>query len=129
MEENLRGHIAWGSRGVFHVVDFSLFADSKVGQSEISLLLEDDVFGLDVSVDEALSVDVLEGLYETGREEFDLGFAEGLFDAHVKSEVSSSGKVHQQVEIVLVLKGGLFVDDEFVAELVKDLVLIGDGLD
>ena len=47
----------------------------------------------------------------------------------MKSEVSSSGKVHQQVEIVLVLKGGLFVDDEFVAELVKDLVLIGDGLD
>jgi hypothetical protein len=94
MEENLGSHVARRPRGVFHIVNFPLFADPKVSQSQIALLLKYNIFRLDVPMDEPFPVDVLQGLHQTSSEKLDLIFVESLLDTHVKPEVSSRRQVH-----------------------------------
>ena len=129
MKKNLRSHVTRSTRGILHIVNLPLFTDPKVSQPQVTLFLKDNIFRFDVPVDETLPMDVIQGLHQTGCKKLDLIFIEGLLDTHVEPEVSSSRKVHQQIEIIFVLKRGLFIDDKFVVQLVQNLVLIHDRID
>ena len=47
----------------------------------------------------------------------------------VVSQIASREIVHDQVEVLPILKGVVHVDDEWVLELGQDLTLVDDGLD
>ncbi len=129
MEENLRSHVSRRPRGIFHIINLPFFTDPKISQPQIALFLEDNIFWLDVPVDKPFAMDELHRLHQTGSKKLDLVFIESLLDTHVKPEVSSSGQVHQQIKIILVLKRGLFVYDKFVVQLVQNLIFVHDRID
>ncbi len=54
-------HVAGGSAGVLSVVGVPDSSDPEVGEVEVALNVEDEVFGLNVTVDHPVVVDVLKG--------------------------------------------------------------------
>lgn len=57
--ENLGSHIGGRSRRVALIVEFPRLGDSKVSQLGIAWLVKDDIFRLDVSMDDSIKVDML----------------------------------------------------------------------
>lgn len=55
-----------------------------------------------------------------------LFFVEELVEAEVVAEVSAAQVLHGHVEVLAVLEGGLHVDDEGVADLLQDALLVDD---
>ena len=83
-------------------------------------MVEYEVFGLYVPMDNAVVVNVLETRYDAGDEElWRLGarrtgfdFREAALLAEVEAEVAAREQVHQEVEVLAVLEGVLHVHDE-----------------
>ena len=57
---HFRGHIAWCSRSVGAVICAEHFGDSHVGNSNVPIFFHDDVFRLDVSMNDPLIMHILE---------------------------------------------------------------------
>ena len=53
-------------------------------------------------------------------------FCKKLVEAKVVSEVASPEVLHDHVEVLTILEGGDHVDDEGVAELLEDGLLVDD---
>jgi hypothetical protein len=66
---DLGRHIARRPRRLLRVVGTPLARDAEVGDAQVPALFEDQVLGLDVSVEDAVAVDELESRYDAGREE------------------------------------------------------------
>ena len=59
--DNFRSHVAGCSTGIFGVIWLDLSWDAEVSNSEVSLIIEDQVFRLEVAVNGASAVHVLQG--------------------------------------------------------------------
>ena len=76
----LRGHVAWrahGEAGHGEAGGVEGAGDAEVGEGGATAGVDDDVAGLDVAVDHALSVGVVEGAGELGDDAAGLGWGEG----------------------------------------------------
>ena len=105
-------------------------------------VVEDEVLGLDVAVEDAVVVEVLEGGDDAGDEEAwvserewgwevrtGLFFGEAFALGEVVAEVSAGEEVHDKVEVLLVLEGEAHVDEVGVFELGEELAFVHDGVD
>ena len=86
-------------------------ADAEVCDVQVAIGSEDQVFGLDVSVDNLHLVDVFQALQDACDEELGLYFFEGSL-AEVVAQVSAFEVIEHQVQVVAVLEGALDVDEE-----------------
>ena len=64
------GHVAGRATGLFGIALLSLARHPEVGDPEVPVLLEDEVFGLEVAVDDPLGVDELEAEDDAAGDEF-----------------------------------------------------------
>lgn len=71
---DFRSHVAWCARGVFLVFGSPYSSDTEICDAQVAVGVKNEVFRFDVSVDDALVVDVLEALNDAGGEEFGLEF-------------------------------------------------------
>jgi hypothetical protein len=62
-------HVAWGSRGVLSILLSPVPGDSEISDSQVALIIDDQVLRLDVSVDNLFIVAVLETSHQACNEE------------------------------------------------------------
>lgn len=55
-EEDLRSHIAWGSTRLMAVFGLPVAGDAQVCDSGVSASVQDDIFGLDVTMNDVALV-------------------------------------------------------------------------
>lgn len=63
-------------------------------------------------MDDAVAVQVIQSYNEVGDEEFSLQFSESSSPADMVPQVSSVHVIHDEVEVLPILKGVVHVDEE-----------------
>ena len=91
---DFRSHIARSSTCIFFIIGVPNSCDSKVCNSQISLTIKYNVFRFDVSMNNAVVVQVFKALNNTGSKEFGLEFIKSSVLSNVVSEISSSKIIH-----------------------------------
>ena len=94
---HLGRHVARGPARFLGVVGVPDAGDAEVGEPEEASLVEYQVFRLNVPVEDALGVDVLEGHEDAGREEAGLFLRKAPVPRDVVAQVASVEQVHDQV--------------------------------
>lgn len=115
--ENLGRHVARCSTCIFGVVFAPGPGNTEIGNSDVPMFVHDDVFGFYVSVDNLVLVDVLEAKDEASDKKLGQGLAEAITRAEVVAQFAPREVVHDQVQVLLVLKSVVHVDDVIVTEL------------
>ena len=103
-----------------------LARDSHVGDATVSVGVEDKILGFDVSVDDFISVHVLEADEDVGHKELGLFLSEGSFVSQVIAQVTAVQVVYYEVEMLSVLKSCCHVDQKGVVQVAKELFLVHD---
>lgn len=121
---DFRGHVARSPTGFAGVVWGQDSGDSEVGQSEVAFIVKDEIFRLDVPVDNELGVDGLECVDEASNEKARDFHGELALAGDVETQVSPQEQVHHQVEVHGVLESVVHVNDELALDQGKQLKLI-----
>ena len=109
---NLWRHVArsaWSVRGVI-LLKNSRYA--HVCDSEVAVVLHNNILGLYVSVNHVFVVHVLETNHHAGDHEFGLGLIKSLPLANVEAQIASIQQVHHHVQILMVLKRKIHIYQE-----------------
>ena len=92
--DDFGGHVAEGSdAGVHEATFFKISAEAEVGNLDVDVLVEQDIFQLEVSVDDAFSVEVRDAEDELGKDATGFGERESglvLFDEVVEQFASGA---------------------------------------
>lgn len=129
--QDLWGHVTWGSACVLEILLFKFSAYSEVGDSEVSLGIEDDVLGFDITMNYLVSVEVFEGYDQICKEEFRLYFSESSSSSDMISQISAVYVVHDEIDVLSVLKGIGHIDEKMVSNSSQKVSLVhyrADGL-
>lgn len=65
---DLRSHVSRSSRGVCCVIRGDVAGDTQVSYADISIRVEDKIFGFDVPVDDVVGVEVIKANKDAGDE-------------------------------------------------------------
>lgn len=123
LAQHLRGEVGRTAAETFRLIVIGLLAESEIGQPDVTLRIQQYVFGFEVPVDDVLLVEVLDGKAELCNIEFGLIFWEGDLAGEVEAKVSSGAVVEGEVEVMGGLEGEMEVDDELVVRLLQDIGL------
>ena len=115
--ENLWSHVARCPACVSSVIFTPGPGNTEIRDSDISMFVHDDVFGFYVSVDNLVLVDVLEAEDEAADKKLGQGLAEVFTCAEVVPQFAPREVVHNKVQVVLVLKSVVHVDNVIMAKL------------
>ena len=98
-----------------HAAGVRLLGQVKVRQHDVAALVQQDVFGLEVAVDEAHEVQVLERSRHLGRVEPGVVLEDALAGARLQGpeELAAAAVFHAQIQVVLRLEGVVEGDDEW----------------
>jgi len=69
-EENLGSHVSWCTAGLMRIFCLPVPGDAEIGDAGVALLVEDDILGLYVAVDDVSLVEVVEALDQAANQEF-----------------------------------------------------------
>lgn len=89
VEKNLWGHILGSSANSKSSSFFNYFGKTEVSDCEISFIVNEDVFGLDVSMDYILALQIFQTVYHIGCIKFGLVSGEWSNLTQVSGEISS----------------------------------------
>ena len=100
-------------------------AHSKVCQTKVTLVINQDIFWLEVPVEDTLAVHVLKGKYDLCGVELGPGLLKAIpvILVQVVEKFSSVDKFHHHVKVVLILKSILKAHNERVVEHRQDVTL------
>ena len=128
---DLRGHVARCAAGLTGVVRGQDAGHSEVCESQIALIVEDQVLRLDVTMDDQLRMDGLEGVHQAGYEEAGDLHRKLALASNVISQITAQEQVHDQVEVHLILERIVDVYNEIALNHRQQLQLVhnaGDAL-
>lgn len=108
--------------GLHASLEFVL-AHPKIGELHMAILVHDDILQLQVTVDDPVLVQVLNGEQDLGRIEPGPVFGEGAKIADVLEEFSPAQVIHHKIQPVFTLEGVMKLDNEGVLDLPQDSVL------
>lgn len=99
---NFGSHVAWGSTSFIRIVGvwdpFSGY--SKICQFQISIFVKYKILGLNISMDDVMTVDRLKSVDEASAEELSLFLRKSSLAGQVVSEVATQKQVHHQIEVL-----------------------------
>jgi len=98
------------AQGVSDVGDF--LCEAEIGQLDVAVLVQQDVFRLEVPVDDIQSVEVLDGEKHFGGVEFGHWRGKALGLAQEREELSALYVIHDHEQVVTVLESAPHSDDE-----------------
>jgi hypothetical protein len=78
------------------VSDAYLFGESEIGQFDESVLIDQDVFGFQVSVDDIVLVQVVQGIEDLQEHGFDDGLREAFLLAEVVVQLTSRAEIEHE---------------------------------
>lgn len=108
---HLRSHVARSAACFLAVIRVPYSGDTEIGYSEVALIIEHQILRLNVPVQYGLPVDVLQSHYYASDEELSLLLGEAAVPRDVKAEITPGQQIHDQVEVLPVLKRVLHVHD------------------
>lgn len=68
---NLRSHISRRATSILIILSNPHPSDTHISNPEISLLIDDQILGLDITMNNIIRMDILKPQYNTADEEFD----------------------------------------------------------
>ena len=101
----------------------ALLGQTEIGDLHVALVVEKHVFGLQVSVNDAVLVETAKSFHQLGCVEAGASLAELLVLAQVVEKLSTVEEVHHEVELRRRLKGVVQLHDEWTVYLFKDVTL------
>ena len=115
--ENFRSDVGWRPTLFPHYITrLDELADSKISNFHVTFTIKQDVVELDVSVKNALSVDVAKALDDLPEDHFCNVFVQLLPLSDVVEEVTTSAQLHRQQHVPLCLEGLVQFHDALVPE-------------
>ena len=129
--ENFRSHIVGCSRHSCQIlVGLGSFGEAKVNQTHSVVLRNHNIIGLNITMNNVLSVTMIDsleqGLHVVGGSLFIEGLVILLSD--FLEELSSSNILHDQIDILLIVVGLVIFHDVGVVESVKDSYFLHDAV-
>lgn len=131
-----RSLVSGGSRLVVVIIQtlFPLACDSEVGELDVALVVENEVFRFEVTVDDFLEVACLQRESSTSNNELRDLRLETLFFDEMVPQVSACEHVQTDVQVQLVVASIPHVDDEVVqriavVETLQELQFFGHTFD
>lgn len=121
-------HVAGCTTCVFAVVGIPDSRNSKISNAKVTILIEDKVFRLDITMEDAVSVKKLEAEDHTSNEEFCLLFREASVLTDVVSKISTLHQIDHEVQIVSVLESIVHVHQERMVQLTEELLFVHYGI-
>ena len=109
--------------GVSHGVVTHDFADAEVGEPDVAIAVDQDVFGLEVAVYHILTVQMHQSKYDLGTVEFDVFLAEITFLFEMEEQVAAIDVLDYEKEVRGCLEGVVQVQYERVLDLQQHLSL------
>lgn len=106
-----------------------LLGEAEVGDLEVAVAVEQQVLGLQVTVDDVVRVQVVERERDFGRVELCDRIGKALALAQQAKQLAALDKVHDHVQILRVLKGAPERDEERVLDLLQHAALVVGVLD
>mmetsp|Transcript_23006 Transcript_23006/g.44745 ORF Transcript_23006/g.44745 Transcript_23006/m.44745 type:complete len:401 (-) Transcript_23006:1904-3106(-) len=124
------GHVAVGAdaRGALRLLLRNARGQTHVDEAHVSLVVDEQVLGLEVAVEDALCVDVAHHLNDLHHGPAHLLRREASLGEHKLGEVAVGHDVHHEDEKLRVLEGVLQVDEKGVLQHRHDLLLRRDLL-
>ena len=106
-----------------------LLTESKVRQLDVTIKVYQNVFGLEVAIDDVFGVKIFDGENDFGNNQASLFLCKVLPVAQMKEEFSGWAELEDQVEEVLGVESVFKVDNERVLQPHQDISLEHDLLD
>ena len=97
-------HIAWCATGLTSIIRGKDTGDSEISQAQVALIVENQVFGLDIPVNNQLRMDSFECMDKTCNEESGCIHWELPTSCDMVPKIATKKQVHNQVEIHVVLE-------------------------
>ena len=113
--KDLRRHVARSTACILVILLFELSADAEISDTEVPLGIEHYVFRFDIAMDYLTSVKVFEGYDEICEEELGLDLRESASASDMITEVSAVDVVHDEIDVLSVLKGVSHIDEKGVS--------------
>lgn len=126
---DLGSHVAWSSRCVLRVLRVPESRDTQVSDAQVAILVEDQIFRLDVSVENRVLVEVLQAQQHARDKEFCLFLGEASVLADMVPQVTARHEVDNEIEVVSVFEGVVHIHEEWVIKLAEELLLVHDRVD
>lgn len=98
-------------------------AEAKVSQFYMTVAIDENVVGLDITMNETHLVDRLEGNHQLGDVELCPRLGKDIELLQQEHEVAAGNVVHDEVKVILILKRIVQLDDPFVVSLSQDVSL------
>ncbi len=114
--KDLRRHVARSTACILVILLFELSADAEISDTEVPLGIEHYVFRFDIAMDYLTSVKVFEGYDEISEEELGLDLRESASASDMITEVSAVDVVHDEIDVLSVLKGVSHIDEKGVSD-------------
>lgn len=99
------------------------FRESEICQAHVAVLIEQNILGLEVTVDNFLAVQVAESIGDDGRVELRPVFLEVASFSKVHEQLTSSDELHYEENLLVSLKHVLHAHKERVIGLHQDFLL------
>ena len=114
---DLWGHIARCTACLAWVVRWEDARHPKICQSQVAIVVKDQVFRFDIPMDDLLRMDGLKCMHKASNEETRHLHTEFALVSDVVPQVPSKQQVHHQVQIHSVLKCKMHIDNELTLDL------------
>ena len=112
LAEDLGRHVAGGAACVETLLGVLGPRDPEVREAQVAQLVEHQVLGLDVAVEDALLVDVLHRCQDAGDQEARLFLGESPHGADAVPQICAGEQIHDKIEVVPVVEGADHVGEE-----------------
>lgn len=90
-------HVSGCAAGFLGIVGVPDACNAEISDSQVAFVVEDEVFGLDVSVQHALIVHVVQAVHDAGNEEPGLLLCKPPVSGNMVTEVSALKQIQYQV--------------------------------
>ena len=105
-------HVSWRSTCLSEVFGSEDARYSEVSQPQVTLVIKYEVFWLDITMYNQLLMDGFQGMYQTSNKEACNVHCELSFAGDMVPQITAKKQVHHQVQVHVVLKGVMNIDNE-----------------
>ena len=120
--EDFGAHVFWGAaEGIAFLAFWDFLGETEIGDFDVAIDIDEDIFWLDVSVDDVQAMQMLKAEKELSHVELGLLFSKLLDFSKMEEHLTSSAEVHYKEKFSFALKRPIQLDDERMIKFLHDL--------
>jgi hypothetical protein len=121
---HLGSHVSWGATGLTRVVGRQDPCHSEISQTKVAFVVKDEIFRLNVPMDDELCVDCLKGVNQACYKKTCNLHGKLPFSGNMVPQVSPKKQVHHKIQIHSVLESKMNVHYELALDQRKQLEFV-----